>query len=360
MRHVPWPALILLILVIGLASASTEVILIESPGCHKCAAAEQVLKEALAEQPEMTVVKYDYFSDQGRLIIKEHKVRDVPSVIIGQAVINYRDYNGDQGKLEQLINDALSQSAAGKNATLLNKSLAGAGVGEINLQEMSLYTLFAVLAAGLLAGFNPCLLGILVFLAASVLSSSGRRRELILLVVFFSLGIFTVYLLFGLGMQRLLQVGPLERSLRYILTVFLIVIGLLHILDAAKLSRGGESLFRTDWALGYFLAGIERGRLSSYFLIGALFSLVKAPCIVGMYLAILDLLSARSYFEGTVYLVFYNLGVILPILLLGGFIILGMSPEQVDSWRKDYRAAIRLATGLTLLLLAPLIYWQVV
>jgi cytochrome c biogenesis protein CcdA len=211
---------------------------------------------------------------------------------------------------------------------------------------MSLYTLFAVLAAGLLAGFNPCLLGILVFLAASVLSSSGRRRELVLLVVFFSLGIFTVYLLFGLGMQRVLQVGPLERSFRYILTLFLIVVG--------------ESIFRTDWALGYFLAGIERGRLSSYFLIGALFSLVKAPCVVGMYLAILDLLSARSYFEGTVYLVLYNVGVILPILLLGGFIVLGMSPEQVDSWRKDYRAAIRLATGLTLLLLAPLIYWQVV
>jgi len=360
MRYLLWPALILLVLVIGLASAETEVILIESPGCHKCAAAEQVLKEVLADQPNMTVVKYDYFSDQGRSIIKEHKVRDVPSIIIGQAVINYRDYNGDQGKLEQLIKDALSQSAAGENATLLDGSLAGTRVGEINLQDMSLYTLFAVLAAGLLAGFNPCLLGILVFLAASVLSSSGRRRELVLLVAFFSLGIFTVYLLFGLGMQRLLQVGPLERSFRYILTLFLIVVGLLHILDAVKLSRGGESLFRTDWALGYFLAGIERGRLSSYFLIGALFSLVKAPCIVGMYLAILDLLSARSYFEGTVYLVLYNLGVILPILLLGGFIVLGMSPEQVDSWRKDYRAAIRLATGLTLLLLAPLIYWQVV
>ena len=362
MRYLLWPALILLVLVIGLASAETEVILIESPGCHKCAAAEQVLKEVLADQPETTVVKYDYFSDQGRLIIKEHKARDVPSIVIGQAVINYRDYNDDQAKLEQMIKDALSQSgqAAPENAAQSNKSVTVTPGSEINLQEMSLYTLFAVLAAGLLAGFNPCLLGILVFLAASVLSSSGRRRELVLLVAFFSLGIFTVYLLFGLGMQRLLQVGPLERSFRYILTLFLIIVGLLHILDAAKLSRGGESLFRTDWALGYFLAGIERGRLSSYFLIGALFSLVKAPCIVGMYLAILDLLSARSYFEGTVYLVLYNLGVILPILLLGGFIVLGMSPEQVDSWRKDYRAAIRLATGLTLLLLAPLIYWQVV
>jgi cytochrome c biogenesis protein CcdA/glutaredoxin len=360
MRCILQPALILLLLAIGLVSAGTEVILIGSPGCHKCAAAEQALERALLDQPEMTLVKYDYFSDQGRLIIKEHKVRDVPAIVIGQAVINYRDYSGDGGKLEQLIKSALSQSADGENQSLRNQSATGAPGGEINLQDMSIYTLFAVLAAGLLAGFNPCLLGVLVFLAASVLSSSGRRRELVMLVLFFSLGIFAVYLLFGLGMQRLLQMGALESFFRYILTVFLVVIGLMHILDAAKLSRGGESLFRTDWALGYFLAGIERGRLSSYFLIGALFSLVKAPCIVGVYLAILDLISARSYLEGTVYLTLYNLGVILPVLLLGGFIILGMSPEQVDRWRKDYRAGIRLATGLALLLLAPLIYWQAV
>jgi len=37
-----------------------------------------------------------------------------------------------------------------------------------------------------------------------------------------------------------------------------------------------------------------------------------------------------------------------------------MSPEQVDSFRKDHRVAIRLFTGLTLIALAPLIYWQLI
>jgi cytochrome c-type biogenesis protein len=54
------------------------------------------------------------------------------------------------------------------------------------------------------------------------------------------------------------------------------------------------------------------------------------------------------------------LGIVLPILILGGFIALGTSPEQVDKFRKDYRAGIRLITGLTLLILAPLIYWQII
>jgi len=37
-----------------------------------------------------------------------------------------------------------------------------------------------------------------------------------------------------------------------------------------------------------------------------------------------------------------------------------MSPEQVDSFRKNHRVGMRLATGLTLLALAPLIYWQII
>jgi cytochrome c biogenesis protein CcdA len=180
------------------------------------------------------------------------------------------------------------------------------------------------------------------------------------MVVFFSLGIFTMYFLFGLGMQRMLQTEAVFAAFRNVVVVFLVVMGMAHILDAVKLSRGGESLFRTDWALKYFQAGVDKGRLSSYFLVGALFSLVKAPCVGAVYLAILDMISSSSYLEGAVYLLFYNLGIILPIIILGGFMALGMSPEQVDAWRKDYRAGIRLFTGLMLLALAPIIYWQII
>jgi len=353
---------IALIILVGLAlpfsndsiasgKSATEVILIESPGCTKCAAAQRVLGE-VGKQVPLNITGYYYYSDEGHRIIKEHKAKDVPSIIIGNRVIGYRDYEGDNAKMERLIREALDNQS-------MNQSTIGNGP-ELNLQEISLYTVSAVLGAGLVAGFNPCLLGILVFLAASVLSSSGRRRELVMMVVFFSLGIFTMYFLFGLGMQRLLQTEAVANVFRYILTAFLLVIGLAQVLDAMRLKSGKPSLFRTDWALRYFQAGVDRGRLSSYFLIGALFSLVKAPCVGAIYLAILDLLSARSYLEGATYLLFFNLGVILPILVLGGFIALGMSPEQVDSFRKDHRVGMRLATGLALLALAPLIYWQLI
>ncbi|VVB71499.1 Thiol:disulfide interchange protein DsbD [uncultured archaeon] len=344
---------------------ATEVIFIKAPGCTKCAATERILGK-IDQQMPLNVSGYYYYSDEGHRIIKQYGAKDVPSVIIGTHVINYRDYDGNNTKQEMLIREALADhlpdlppaiTLHGNESNNLSANENDAG---LNLRVLSLYTISAVLGAGLVAGFNPCLLGILVFLAASVLSSSGKRREMVMMVVFFSFGIFTMYLLFGLGMQQLLQMEVVAASFRYVLIVFLLAAGLSQVLDAWRLNSGKHSLFRTDWALKYFQAGVDKGRYRSYFLIGALFSLVKAPCVGAIYLAILDLLSTQSYLTGAAYLIFFNLGVILPIIIVGAFIALGTSPEQVDRFRKDHRVAMRLVTGLALLALVPLFYWQLI
>ena len=366
--------LLWILLLISVVSASTEVILIKSPGCHKCADAERTLDSVMSEDKDIQLTSYDYFSDDGHRVIRTYRTKDVPAIVIGKQVINYRDYNGDNQKLDKMIRAALANQSfslnssynnSGTNISTLSPNQSSGnqsfyGSGEIDLGSMTLSTIITVFAAGLLAGFNPCLLGILVFLAASVMSSSGRRRDLMMMIISFSLGIFTMYFLFGLGMQHFLQARTAADGFRYALTFFLVVLGLMHIEDARRLNKGGNSMFRTDWVMKYVEAGVNGKKLSSYFLIGALFSLVKAPCVGAVYLAILDVISARSYAEGTVYLVFYNLGIVLPIILLGGLIALGTSPEQVDKFRKDYRAALRLVTGLALLALAPLIYYQLI
>ena len=351
-----------------IAADATEIIVIKSPGCTKCAAAERTL-ETIGQEVPINVTGHYYYSDEGHRIIKQYRAKDVPSIIIDMQVIDYRDYEGDNALLESLIRSALANQTPNIPAAFTlpgnesaNQSFSAGSLNgqSLNLQEISLYTVSAVLGAGLVAGFNPCLLGILVFLAASVLATMGKRRELVMMVIFFSFGIFTMYFLFGLGMQKLLQTEAIASAFRYILTAFLLLAGLSQVWDALRLKNEKPSLFRTDWALKYFQAGIDKGRFRSYFLIGALFSLVKAPCVGGIYLAILDLLSMSSYLEGAAYLFFFNLGVILPIIILGGGIALGMSPEQVDSFRKDHRVGMRLATGLALLALAPLIYWQLI
>ena len=229
------------------------------------------------------------------------------------------------------------------------------------LKDLTISSIATVFAAGLLAGFNPCLLAMLAFLASSMLASKGRRRDILTMVAFFSLGTFVVYIIFGVGLFSVLQEKSTADMFRFVLAAVLSFLGVMQLEDARRLQSGGTSLFRTDWTKKYIHGVIASRSVSSYFLLGALFSLVRAPCVGGVYIAIIGIISSHGFASsGLIYLMIYNLGIALPVLLLGGIIALGMSPEQVDNFRNKHRVAIRLITGITLLALAPLIYWQLV
>jgi len=335
------------------AVAGQEVILITSPGCTKCAAAGRVLDDVIGDYEGYSVREEIFYSDEGRRIIKEHNSKDVPSIIIGSTVVGYRDYDGDEKKLEEMIRAALEGEVVPPPSSEEDHDI-------VSPDDVSISSAAAVLTAGLIAGFNPCLLAVLVFLASMTLSRSGRKRDLAMMVGFFCLGIFVMYYLFGLGLFRLFSIPSFESSFRLVLTLLLLFLGITQIEDARRLHRGGISLFKAEWALGYFKKSLESYSIFSYFLVGALFSLVKAPCVGAVYIAIIGIIQSQGYASsGAVYLLLYNLGVVLPVLLLGMIIALGMSPDQVDKFRHDHRVAIRLVTGITLAGLAPLIWWQI-
>jgi cytochrome c biogenesis protein CcdA len=65
------------------------------------------------------------------------------------------------------------------------------------LDDLTMSSIITVFAAGLLAGSNPCLLAMLAFLASTMLASTGRRKDILTMAVFFSLGTFVVYIIFG-------------------------------------------------------------------------------------------------------------------------------------------------------------------
>lgn len=46
------------------------------------------------------------------------------------------------------------------------------------LDDFTISSVITVFAAGLLAGFNRCLLAMLAFLASSMLASTGRRKDI--------------------------------------------------------------------------------------------------------------------------------------------------------------------------------------
>ncbi|MGD9911349.1 MULTISPECIES: cytochrome c biogenesis protein [Methanothrix] len=346
------PALALFLFVYP--AACEDVLILTAPGCAKCAAAHSVLEDVLSSYEDVHIQEHTYTSEEGRKIIKEFRVKDIPSIIIDGSVIGYRDYDGNESRLRELIISALE----GRIRT--NASSEMPYPSEL-FESITLSTALTVLIAGLLAGFNPCLLAILAFLATTVLSSTGRRRDMLSMIIFFSLGILSVYLIVGMGLFRVMQNTDTASMLRLVLSMLLILLGMLQLEDARRLGSSGRSLFRTDWILSYFQAAAGAQSLAAYFLLGMLFSMVKAPCVGAVYVAIITMIYTKGYASSAIaYLFLYNLGVVLPVMLLGGAIALGMQPESVERFRHEHRVAIRIITGLTLIALAPLIYLEII
>ena len=125
---------------------------------------------------------------------------------------------------------------------------------------------------------------------------------------------------------------------RFVLAAVLLVLGMMQLEDARRLQSGGTSIFRTDWTKKYVHSVISSRRLSSYFLLGALFFLVRAPCVGGIYIAIIGIISSQGFASsGLIYLMIYNIGIALPVLLLGYSALAGVYYPVVSSIREVER-----------------------
>jgi cytochrome c biogenesis protein CcdA len=320
------------------------------PGCQKCEKATPVIENLMSSYGgRVNFIKYNA-NEEGRELAIKYQIPGTPSVVINKGkLISYNDYNGDTAKLEELLKEAINNASTSPSST---------GVPADKKITLSVPS---VLAVGFLAGFNPCLLAILAFIASVTLATTGRRRNVLLIVLMFSLGIFATYLIVGIGLLRIIeQSSSLQTTIRSILVVLISLLGIWHVYDAWHLRKNTESSFYTPKVFIRLTESVtKKVSLPAAFFIGALFSLIKAPCVGAVYFVILNMVR-QGQGAGMVYLAAYNLGVVLPVLILGAAIAFGLNPEKVESFRKERRSALRLVTGVTLLVIAVLMYAGVI
>lgn len=219
------------------------------------------------------------------------------------------------------------------------------------------------LAAGILAGFNPCLLAVMAFLTTIILAQQGKRKELLRITLGFSTGILSIHILAGLIVLSVVNFFPEIRGdfteVTILLTAFL---GFWHIFDAYWLKKHARSTFKTPDSLKNFMSGMtKQNLLIMSFLSGGMYFLVKAPCVGAVYLSILSILVTKTeMITGTVYMGLYILGLLLPIMALGLLLSYGLSPNDVAEFRERWRVEIRLMTGIILFSLALLMQLRII
>lgn len=229
--------------------------------------------------------------------------------------------------------------------------------GEVDKHTYIISPLF-FLAAGILAGFNPCLLAVMAFLSSVTLAQKGGRKEMLKITLGFSTGILIIHMFVGISILSTVNFLPEIRGSFTAITVLLTAfLGFWHIFDAYWLKKHARSTFKTPDSLKNFMSEMnENNLLLLSFLSGGLYSLVKAPCVGAVYLSILSILVTKTnIIRGIVYMGLYNLGLLLPIVTLGLLLSFGLSPKEVTEFREKWRVEIRLTTGLILVALALLI-----
>jgi cytochrome c biogenesis protein CcdA len=331
----------------GLTPEPMQVTIVYSQQCLSCEHARPTIEKAIAEVPSPTkVTRYDINSRAGTEYARAHGIVSIPAVIVNcSPPLLLEDYHNLEDYGRALRERMACEAGAGKYENTVPDSTTQKRMGELSIP--------AAFIAGLIAGFNPCLLAVMVFIAGTTLAAAGSRAGILARVGSFCAGLLAVYMLMGIGLMELLRLVPaLDSVLKGVIVITLVLMATWSFYDAWRTSKGVESqLFRT--VLGRFRASYERYALPASFAIGAAFGLVKMPCVGGLYIAILGtILQSEQFAEGLLYLVFYNLGVIVPVLALGGLLAYGLSPAALNAFRLRHRVKLKLFTGLLLTAMA--------
>ena len=194
-------------------------------GCPHCAHEKEFLKDLKDEYDNLEIVQYEVWYDtSNQELLKEVKEKleidknGVPVTIIGETVImGYSD--STQGKITRAINfyreneyeDVVNQIKKGtyvKNLDDVDEFLESEKesdeettvdvpiVGTLNLKNVSITT--AALILGLIDGFNPCAMWVLLFLISMLIGMKDKKRMWIMGLTFLFTSAF-VYMLIMLS-----------------------------------------------------------------------------------------------------------------------------------------------------------------
>jgi len=213
---------------------------------------------------------------------------------------------------------------------------------------------------------NPCEFYVLTILLSLVFFQYGRRTVLKVGIAY-SLAVFIIYYLMGLGLLRLISY---VQEARLLVVILGFTVGLRAVLNFVfgvfGLSLGlrdaiGTFLNKRFKRVPEFLSQRISARLRSAsekpvtaFLIGVVASVFLLPCTSGPYLIALSLVAnMETLVEGLSLLAVYNIIIVAPFLAITlGVYTLRVKTGELKKWSSEKQKWLNLAAGLTMILLS--------
>lgn len=223
----------------------------------------------------------------------------------------------------------------------------------VNAHQVLMFPI--VTMAALVDSINPCAISVLLITVAFLMSLGRIRQSIVRVGGTYIAGIFLVYVLIGLGVLKALSFFGAPHFMARVGAGILIMFGALEIINYFFPSFPIK-LKIPHSAHGIMARFMEKGSVPTAFVLGALVAMYEFPCTGGPYLFVLGLLhDSATFVRGFLYLAWYNLIFVLPLVTVLLIVSDQLVFEKVQAWRARNMRSMGLWTGLAFLALATLI-----
>ncbi|MFB6245507.1 MAG: cytochrome c biogenesis CcdA family protein [Candidatus Nanohaloarchaea archaeon] len=219
--------------------------------------------------------------------------------------------------------------------------------------EATLPTLGAVLITAAVDSINPCAIGVILLLVATLIKQD-RKRDILKVGAIYVTTVYITYLAAGIGIVHFLVGLPVQLA-NYITTIVAMIViagGLLEMKDFFWYGKGTSLMIPEKYA-EKIADRMDSLTVGSAVLLGIFVAAVELPCTGGPYLAILTVLSQQGI-NLTAYglMALYNLIFVMPLIAIVAASYLGSyKVSEMKSWKHVNRARMRMAAGLLMVFL---------
>jgi len=325
------------------------------PGCSHCVRAKDYLQQLQARRPDVAVVVFDIAADpeaRTRLqaLTERHGViMAVPAFVVGERMtVGFDDATTTGAMIERWLDDREGELEVIELPVF----------GQIRVREVGL-PVFS-LALGLVDGFNPCAMWVLLFLLSLLVNLRSRRRMAAIGGTFVVVSAAAYYLFMSAWLGMFLMVG-VSRWLQALLGVVAISVGTIHVKDCLW-PHHGPSLSIPEKAKPKIYARVRRivyadnlpGALTAAVALAVVVNLIELLCTAGLPALFTQILSVHglSWWEHQAYLGLYILAYMFDDALMVAIAVITLSRRKVQ---ERAGRALKLVSGGVMVLLGALL-----
>jgi cytochrome c biogenesis protein CcdA/glutaredoxin len=217
---------------------------------------------------------------------------------------------------------------------------------------MAAITLSVIIGAAIVDSVNPCTIAVMVLLIGAIIYSRGRKEALVSGLLF-SIIIFIMYMLYGLGIMKAVTAFGLSTLFYTVVTMGALLLAIMEF-NAYFRYKPGFFAVEMPMFLRPHAKKITQNATSplGVSVAAVLCSILLIPCSSGPYLVVLGMIAKSATLQSLLYLLLYNFFFVLPMVIITFAIYVGKTTvEKIQDAKDKHIKHIHLFSGIILLIL---------